>query len=31
MRRDLQAFLLSLGSLLAVAGAGLVMLWAVLS
>jgi hypothetical protein len=30
MRRDLQAFLLSLGSLLAVAGSGLVVLWAVL-
>ena len=30
MRRDLQAFLLSLGSLLAVAGSGLVMLRAVL-
>jgi hypothetical protein len=31
MRRDLQAFLLSLGSLLAVAGCGLAMLRAVLS
>jgi hypothetical protein len=31
MRRDLQAFLLSLGSLLAVAGSGLLLLWAVLS
>ncbi len=30
MKRDLQAFLLSLGSLLAVAGSGLVMLRAVL-
>jgi hypothetical protein len=30
MRRDLQAFLLSLGSLLAVAGSGLVMLRAAL-
>ena len=31
MRRDLQAFLLSLGSLLAVAGSGLLMLRVVLS
>jgi hypothetical protein len=31
MKRDLQAFLLSLGSLLAVAGSGLAMLQAVLS
>jgi hypothetical protein len=31
MKRDLQAFLLSLGSLLAVAGSGLAMLRAVLS
>jgi hypothetical protein len=31
MRRDLQAFVLSLGGLLAVAGSGLLVLWAVLS
>lgn len=31
MRRDVQAFVLSLGGLLAVAGSGLLMLWAVLS
>jgi hypothetical protein len=31
MRRDLQAFLLSVGGLLAVAGSGLLVLWAVLS
>jgi hypothetical protein len=31
MRRDLQAFLLSLGGLVAVAGSGLLALWAVLS
>jgi hypothetical protein len=31
MRRNLQAFLLSLGGLLAVAGSGLVMLWAALN
>ena len=31
MSRNLQAFLLSLGGLLAVAGSGLVVLWAVLS
>jgi hypothetical protein len=30
MRRDLQAFLLSLGGLVAVAGSGLLALWAVL-
>jgi hypothetical protein len=31
MRRDVQAFVLSLGGLLAVAGSGLLALWAVLS
>jgi hypothetical protein len=31
MRRDLQALVLSLGGLLAVAGSGLLLLWAVLS
>jgi hypothetical protein len=31
MSRDLQAFVLSLGGLLAVAGSGLFVLWAVLS
>jgi hypothetical protein len=31
MKRDLQALALSLGGLLAVAGAGLLVLWAVLS
>jgi hypothetical protein len=31
MRRDLQAFLLSVGGLFAVAGSGLLVLWAVLS
>jgi hypothetical protein len=31
MTRDLQAFLLSLGGLLAIAGSGLLVLWAVLS
>jgi hypothetical protein len=30
MRNDLKAFLLSLGSLLAVAGSGLMLLWVVL-
>ena len=31
MRRDLQAFVLSLGGLLAVAGSALLMLWAMVS
>ena len=31
MRRDLQALVLSLGGLLAVAGSGLLMLWVVFS
>jgi hypothetical protein len=31
MRRDVQAFVLSVGGLLAVAGSGLLALWAVLS
>jgi hypothetical protein len=31
MRRDLQAFLLSVGGLVAVAGSGLAVLWAVIS
>jgi hypothetical protein len=30
MRRDLKTFLLSLGSLVAIAGPGLLVLWAVL-
>ena len=31
MNRDLQAFVLSLGGLLAVAGSGLLVLWAMVS
>jgi hypothetical protein len=31
MKRDLQAFVLSLGGLLAVAGSGLLVLWAMVS
>jgi hypothetical protein len=31
MKRNLQAFVLSLGGLLAVAGSGLLVLWAVLN